>query len=263
MRFKLHLQVSGKNRLLTLNYQYPLSAAIYRIIQRADEAYAVFLHDQGYRATNSLKAFKLFTFSDINTKFRIEGDGMRLMTDEASLMVCFHLPEAAENFIRGLFMQQQMEIADKKYRVVLNITQVEALPSGLTGDAFQEIIVQPLSVIIAGKKNAAGNYDYLQPSNPDFIPQLMYNWREKYKALNIEVPIEEAFDGAGMEVLFYNNPPRSRLLTIKAGEPAETKIKGFYNFRLKVMGKKEILELLMNTGVGISNSIGVGYISML
>jgi CRISPR/Cas system endoribonuclease Cas6 (RAMP superfamily) len=44
MRFKLLLHTS-KGSLLPFNYQYPLSAAIYKIIQRADREFALFLHD--------------------------------------------------------------------------------------------------------------------------------------------------------------------------------------------------------------------------
>jgi CRISPR-associated endoribonuclease Cas6 len=66
MRFQLTLTTLRQHQRITLNYQYPLSAAIYKIISRADEAYATFLHQQGYSHGN--KSFKLFTFSDLRSK---------------------------------------------------------------------------------------------------------------------------------------------------------------------------------------------------
>jgi hypothetical protein len=33
------------------------------------------------------------------------------MTSQAELLVSFHLPEAATHFIKGLFLDQQIEIA--------------------------------------------------------------------------------------------------------------------------------------------------------
>src|SRR3954464_8542011 len=100
MRFKLALFAEQKNALLTFNYQYPLSAAIYKIIQRADEDFAYFLHNHGYTTGN--KHFKLFTFSDIQTPFEKRGDRMLLLSGYAELTVCFYMPQAAENFIKGL-----------------------------------------------------------------------------------------------------------------------------------------------------------------
>ncbi len=67
MRFNLRLHTE-KFSLVPFNYQYPLSAAIYKIIQSADHAFAAFLHDTGYGKGH--KSFKLFTFSDIKTPFR-------------------------------------------------------------------------------------------------------------------------------------------------------------------------------------------------
>lgn len=63
--------------VISLNYQYPLSAAIYRIIAKGNAAYAHFLHEQGYGKKD--KGFKLFTFSQLNVPFKIEGDRMWLM----------------------------------------------------------------------------------------------------------------------------------------------------------------------------------------
>src|SRR5438552_18978688 len=101
MRFQLRLFAIdvGSSNELTLNYQYPLSSAIYKIIQRADDRFSAFLHDVGYG--NKHQRFKLFTFSDISTPFKIAGDRMRLLTSSAELTICFHVPVAAENFIKG------------------------------------------------------------------------------------------------------------------------------------------------------------------
>ncbi len=66
MRFIVRLQTT-RSSLIPFNYQYPLSSAIYKIIQRADAGFAAFLHDTGYG--EGYKSFKLFTFSDVRTPF--------------------------------------------------------------------------------------------------------------------------------------------------------------------------------------------------
>ncbi len=87
MRLSLSLSVLAGD-CLTLNYPYPLSSAIYKIIQRADSEFAAFLHDKGYGGSH--KNFKLFTFSEIQTPFKIRGDFMRLITDRLQFAVCFY-----------------------------------------------------------------------------------------------------------------------------------------------------------------------------
>jgi len=263
MHFLLKLSTSRAQQQLPLNYQYPVSAVIYRILQQADSAYAGFLHDAGYKQKDSMKTFKLFTFSDLKTPFRIIGDRLQLLTRQVELIVSFHLPQAAENFIKGIFLNQQIEIGDKRSRVIFLVDQVEALPLLLTNDDVQEVILQPLSAVVAGIKNEKGHYTFLSPDHPDFVPQLIYNWKEKYATVYGAEQVAIAFADTAMEVIFYTNPPKSRLITIKADTPAETKIRGFVNFGLKVRGEREALELLLNAGVGVYNSLGMGGVEVI
>lgn len=258
MRFILNLHTILKNAVLPVNYQYPLSAAIYKIISQADAVYAGFLHEEGYHQENSLKAFKLFTFSDLKTPFKMEGDRMRLREPEAQVLISFHLPRAAETFIKGLFLSQEIEIADKKSWTKFKITRVESVPSGLSEETFQEILLRPISPLVCGQKKNNGDYQFLSPDHPEFTHQLMYNWKEKYKTVYGTENANAVFVKAGMEVIFYKNAPKSRLITIKAGTPAETKIRGFLNFRLKGWGNRKMLELLLNAGTGVYNAMGFG-----
>lgn len=47
MHFKITIVSSEKGAVLPINYSYPLSSAIYRIIARGDAQYAAFLHETG------------------------------------------------------------------------------------------------------------------------------------------------------------------------------------------------------------------------
>src|SRR6266498_4741330 len=157
MRFNLSLIANTSPATITLNYQYPLSAAIYKIIQRADTNFATFLHDTGYGQGH--KSFKLFTFSDLNTPFKITGDRMQMLSNTARVTICFYMPQAAENFIKGLFMNQHLEIADKKSKATFVVQQIESMPSDIDvgietlANKTVSVIVQPLSPIVTGRKN--------------------------------------------------------------------------------------------------------------
>ena len=259
MRFTLNLITQYNSAIIPLNYQYPISAAIYKIIARADHEYASFLHDNGYKEEGSLKSFKFFTFSDIRTPFIIAGDRLRLTANHAELEVCFHLPQAAENFIKGLFMHQQFDIADKKSKARFEIQSVESLPDPLQAYKPQElisIVLKPLSPVVAGLPNSKGNYDFLSPEDIRFIESLVYNWRSKVSTCFNPATGSSAL--LMMEVVPMKGPAKSRLITIKADTPGETRIRGWMGFSLKITSEKRFVELLLNGGVGVYNSLGCG-----
>lgn len=262
MRFILTLQnpQPGKN-VITLNYQYPLSAAIYKIIQRADETYATFLHDQGYQYGS--KTFKFFTFSDFRTPFDITGDRMVMRTDTASLTICFHIPDAAENFIRGLFMDQQIEIADSRSKASFIVKQViaEKMPAN---SPIEAILLHPISPVVVGRKNERGNYDYISPGEADFTELITDNLLAKYAA-DTEIDEDELKrlkNSIQTKTVFFSKPPRGRLLTIKEGTDAETKVRGYDKFRLHIEAPVPVIEMALNAGIGMHNAMGMGCVEI-
>lgn len=257
MRFKLNLHSRQNRSQIPFNYQYPLSAAIYKIIQSADTDFAEFLHDTGYGQGH--KSFKLFTFSDIKTPFIKNGDRMQLETDEAELIICFYMPQAAENFIKGLFINQQLEIADSQSKAVFNIVGVESLPSEMHQN--ETVLLQPLSPMVVGRKNERGHYDYRSPEDADFTECLYYNWMEKCRAAGIS---EEILDKKiRIEVRTFSHPPQQRLITIKGGTAAETKIRGYTKFRLAMSAPGEVLEVALGAGLGLYNAQGMGCVRVV
>ncbi|AEW01079.1 CRISPR-associated endoribonuclease Cas6 [Niastella koreensis] len=260
MRLQLTLTPCAGHSLLPVNYQYPLSAAIYRIIQQADEKYSTFLHDQGYKLNG--KSFKLFCFSDLRVPFRIQGDRLHINGSPASLTISFHVDEAATNFIRGIFINQQFEIADKISRTQFSVTHVQLLPNSFASihHTEPEMVLQPLSPLVVGRKNNKGNYDFLSPADPDFNEWFIHNWIEKYKTINgsATVDVETIRNRISIQLLTPGAEIKSRLITIKAFTTEQTQIRGFTKFRMKVKASKLLLELAMNAGLGLYNAQGLG-----
>jgi CRISPR-associated endoribonuclease Cas6 len=265
MRLELTLTPGAGHNLLPVNYQYPLSAAIYKIIQQADEKYSAFLHDQGYRLFNG-KSFKLFSFSDLRVPFRIQGDRLYINGSQASLLISFHIDEAATNFIRGLFINQQLEIADKISYTKFSVTNVQLLPDSFASvhHTEPEVVLKSLSPLVVGRKNSKGNYDYLSPADPDFNEWFIHNWIEKYKAVNgnTTADLETIKNRISIRLLTPKQEIKSRLITIKAFTPEQTQIRGFTKFRMKVKAPKQLLELAMNAGMGLYNAQGMGCVEM-
>ena len=135
MRFKISLRKEGGRGYLPINYQYELSSAIYRTIDRADSEFSQFLHDQGYLAFG--KKFRLFTFSRLQFEgFKIIKEAGRIehFGERAEFEICFLVNRAAEEFIRGLFMDQVFVLGDKISKVSYAISSIEAVAPPL----FQE-----------------------------------------------------------------------------------------------------------------------------
>ena len=262
MRFNLNLNALRPNQRISFNYQYSLSAAIYKIIERADETYANFLHEDGYGTGG--KSFKFFTFSDLQTPFTNQGKYMQMTTNHASLKICFHVPDAAENFIKGLFLNQQIDIADSVEKASFIVEQVIAEKSPAFIDS-KVIELQPISPVVVGRHNERGNYDYVSPEDADFTSLILTNLISKYAACYN--PDEQELQALSGSVLirphFFKHPPRSRLIAIKIGTPAETQIRGFDKFRLRIKGPEKLIALALNAGIGMHNAMGMGCVEMV
>lgn len=261
MRFRLILTAQNGGGKLPINYQYPLSATIYRILSKGDREYARFLHEEGYG-----KGYKFFTFSDLKLKFKLEdGDRMRLLEDRAELYVHFHMPEASRNFIEGLFKSEEIVIADKKSKVTFSISTIMSMKnpfdSSISENELIQVLFKPLSAVLSGIKNDSGNYDYLAPDDARYSESLIRNWREKIKEAYDPITAEKAVLLA--EIEYYQNPYRSRLVHIKEGTDAHTKIKGYINFKLKLTAEKRFIELIYNTGVALNNAQGMGSLQVV
>lgn len=260
MRIQLTIRTEKNGSIIPVNYQYPLSSAIYKIIQNADSAYSAFLHEKGYG-----KGFKLFSFSDLETPFKIIGDRLLLLTDTARLTICFHLPRAAETFIKGLFMSQQIDIADKKNKTVFIVQNVEVINNGLENykdEEFIESVLKPVSPIVCDLKNEKGENVYLSPEDDRYEEMIYKNWQEKVRSVLDKPEADYLMNDAFVRVLYLKKPPKSRLVTIKSDTIAETKIRGFSNFLIEIRGRKEVLEILLNAGVGRFNAQGMGCVEI-
>lgn len=260
MRFKIELVNNDfKKNSLPINYQYPLSAAIYKILAKGDAEYAQFLHEEGYG-----KGYKFFTFSDLKFKFKREDDRMILLEPSIEVIVCFHLPEASQNFVEGLFKSEEIVIGDQKSKVTFKVQSIVSLENPLKHFDERQIIqttVKPISAIVTGTKNEKGNYDYKTPDDTAFIPSLIYGWKNKIKDAFDAETTENAI--LKIELQNYGNPFRTRLIHIKDGKDDKTKIRGSLNYKLLLTAERRFIDLLLNAGIGVENSQGMGCLEVV
>lgn len=257
MKLKITLKQKQGNRI-PFNYQHLVSSAIYQFIKKADEEYAKTLHNVGFG-----KGFKFFTFSELKFReFKWNKEGIILNDGEIiSLYVDIYVPKTAKSLIKGIFENKTFYISDKDNRTEFSIDSVEVMNDLLQSRNDNEILkvkVSPTSPIVVGKKNERGNYDYLSPTDEDFIPFLIKNWKEKIKIFEPNA----SFDFIDAKII-HTDKLKTKLITMKVGTPQETKIRGFTNFEFELLGKKKEIDLIISSGIGIYNAQGMGSVKIL
>lgn len=263
MRLRLTLRPTSGSTLVPFNYAYRLSAFIYGVLAGADEKYASFLHDQGYKYS-STRRFKLFTFSDlVMPKARVDTQAGGLWVNSPTIewMISFYVDQAAQHFLVGLFQDQTCVIASPLHRAEFIIEHVEAIAMEITSETVE---LRTLSPVVIGQKDERGMDQYLHPADESFGPLLISNLMAKWKSVPTLAGGDE--DWAEPELTYRFLPgryePKSRLLTIKENSRAETKVRGYYGFSFELSGPKEILELAVLAGVGRYNAEGFGCVDV-
>lgn len=269
MIFNIAMSVQDKKgqHLMPFNYHYPLSSAIYNIISRSDKQFATFFHDIGYGSYRY--KFKLFTFSDIRIPFTSKGDRMLLLGSAGSFRICFHVPDAAEHFLKGLFVNEQFVIGDKNSQVRFKIQGVENCLSELSAspDDIISVVVQPISPLVISTRridNSAPNL-FVSPYESAFVDRLIFHWVQKYKTIapETDIEIEKLREQINVKLFFFTNPPMERRIIIKDGYPNAQKVRGYTKFRMGLTAPRKMIDLALNSGLGVKNSVGMGCIQLI
>lgn len=254
MRFRIQLQIQPEvmGRELPINYQYPLQAAIYRTLAKSDLEFSTWLHENGYQHNG--KSFKLFTFSNlIVPQYGIDRQRERLIvkSDLVTLYISF-LPERSTlQFIQGLFMQQELQIADYISGVQFLVREIQVMPPL---DYHADMAFSTLSPICISMRNERGHMDYLAPTDPHYSLGILTGLLSRYDAI-----YGHPFNGTPHCHLQLLNEPKSALIRIKAGTPNETRVRGYrYQFRIDLPA--ELMHIAYESGLGEKGSMGFGMI---
>lgn len=253
MRFSLRLQLCGdKNRSLPINYQYELSAAIYRILSQSDDAYATWLHENGFEVDN--KKFKLFTFSNLQIpKYEIDKEygRIRILSDEVFWKISFLPDKSTKEFIKGVFNKQMFSVGDKISRVDFVVQDIELFPEVKFAD---KDIFRTLSPIVVSLRNEVGRHEYIRPDHPSYLNGIITGLKARYKAY-----YGEDYEGecdCGFRLL---DNPRSSLIKIKADTPQQTYVRG-YKYRFMLFLPAPLMQIAYESGLGEKGSLGFGMI---
>jgi len=265
MRIQLTLTPKERECIFPINYQYPLSAALYKILSSGSPEYATFLHKRGYLSPSG-KPLKLFTFSRLwspNIK-RFQSSLIIRNFDPCRLMITSPmLEDFVQNFVFGLFERQTLEIGGPHSVGRFLITNVETLPEPEFGHS---VIFKCLSPIVLTTmhiyKNKLTPY-YLRPNDERLNQAIQHNLMNKHQTIFGHSPADDELTFALDQEYVKRKggyDKLSKLITIKEGSTSqETKVKAFIA-PFKLTGSTALMRVAYECGLGDKNSLGFGMI---
>ncbi|MDZ7265031.1 MAG: CRISPR-associated endoribonuclease Cas6 [candidate division KSB1 bacterium] len=265
MRIRLTLQPRDQLCVIPINYQYPLSAAIYKILSQASPEYAAFLHERGY-ASPAGKPMKLFTFSRLWCPAVRQVENTLRITNRR---LCFlqisspMLEDFVQHFVIGLFQEQQLEIAGPHAVGKFLITQVETLAPPEFEPEMQFRCLSPMVVSLMHEHLGARKIHYLRPGDDQLSTAIAQNLRQKYEIVHHRSAADLALDFEPdphyIAQRLQQGKRVTKKITIKEGAEEATDIISFeVPFSLK--GNPELMEMAYECGIGEKNSMGFGMI---
>ncbi|MEX0721095.1 MAG: CRISPR-associated endoribonuclease Cas6 [Balneolaceae bacterium] len=259
MRIALTIAPQFGNRTLPINYQYEISAWIYKMIHHGDAGFAEWLHNKGYTKGN--KQFKLFSFSNLEVEqFKVFKDRFKIVSDKAKLYLTFHIDDAVQHFITGLFQNSSFSIGDRKSRVDFDVQSVEMLASPDFTDSMKFKALSPVCVTRPVEMNGKLGAEYLAPEHPEYERRFFENLVTRYQTVYPEANgrYEERKDFK----LKITTKPKSRLIKVKADTPQETQIRG-YMYDFECHAPAELLKFGYEAGFAEKNALGFGYVEVV
>jgi len=257
MRFKLELSVikEAYGNILPINYQYEMSAVIYKILAQADMKYATWLHKNGF--IRDKKLFKLFTFSGLNIPRRSidkENERIIIQCNTVYWQISFSPEASTDKFIQGLFMNRSIELGDSKSKVLFNVVNIEMENEPDLSQTLQFEALSPICISIGTERRID---KYLSPSDENAGEYIITSLINRYEAFYNK-------EYTGNRSYFFNvlDTPKPKLIKIKADTPQQTKIKGYLcKFQLKA--DENLMRLMYSSGVGVKGSLGFGMVKVI
>ncbi|MBP7103188.1 MAG: hypothetical protein KBA86_08060 [Bacteroidales bacterium] len=278
MRFRITFNRTGKQRMLPMDYQYYLSAWIYKVLKQADSDFASFLHEKGYGQSET-KLYKLFCFSLLDfgrPKMWKEKKLFEISGHEIRFQISFDVHEAAATFIKGLFMNQEFFLGDKFNGIDFKVIGVEALPDPAFSETMRYRLETPW--VVSYRTQTDKYPKYLKPYEVGFKELSLKHIAEKFMNTGKGNVMADdltfkIFDGTGRdrEPIFREPEPANWLeeskywkrqgFLIKPGTKEESRVVGNL-FDFELTAPVEVHRMIWHAGVSEKSSEGFGWLEI-
>ena len=257
MRLHIHLQPMARSSELPTD-NYPLAAAVYRLLSSVAPEYAAFLHDEGFgvdgyeerEARPSSKRFKFFVFSRLAQRGkRIVEGRMRLNDSLVTWQIGSPMDEMMGALAESLLVNREVRIGDRWSEAAFQVAGIDVEAPPPPGPQLRGETLSPLFAAVDETDGAGKRIKHhVRADEARFGERLAMNLCEKYRALT-----GESADPSGVRFRF-TEPPRSQLVQYR-----DTDHKCWMG-RFQLAGEPALLRLAWEAGLGEANSKGFGMI---
>jgi len=264
MRLRLTLVPRLRNCSITLSYNYYLSSAIYKWIETSSPQHSKFLHDRGFSIEGTSKSFKHFCFSQLMVNDRkIQAGRLYILSPQITWYVSMPVEVSLRHLVLGIFEKRSFHIEREENEFAVD--HVEALPDVTWTRRMKFRMLSPLTVSVPEVRNGKLQPHYLRADDGRLSDAIRANILNKYKSLYEGEPVDSDFSCVLDErfIADRGGPERlSKLITIKEGLAAETKVRGFM-CPLTIEGNPELTKLAYESGLGEKGSMGFGMLEIM
>lgn len=257
LRLKLSL-VTEIGSVLSPNYNYSLSSAIYNLLRFGSPEFSKFLHDIGFRQNG--RVYKLFCFA-LKFEYMKIVDGMiKMISPKVSLYITSPLiDEFFKNFVIGTFENQKMIIYSNYRNYEFRIQQMELIPPATFTNEMKFILYSPmvLSTVRLSENGEKEQY-YLRPNDNTEINRILTsNLKNKYKLLHQKEMDCDLLELAWDDEYLQKHQRVTKKITINESDKNSIDVIGIQApFTLK--GNPELIKVGYDCGFGEKNSMGFG-----
>lgn len=264
---RLKLSLTAKDKFFPLNYNYYLSAAIYKLLQFGSKKFSSFLHDIGFQLNG--KQYKLFSFALRFNNALVGKNNFRLISPDVMLYISSPLIETfIQNFIIGSLQNQFLEISDGRTKSTLVINQIESLPEQIFQEINFFVLLSPLVLSTVNEIDNKKHQHYFRYYDDIFeINRVMnQNLKNKFKII-----YNRDYSGDDLILVwdqYYIKKKSSegKRLTKKISIPVidNRPVDIIANeIPFSVTGSKELVNVGYQCGFGEKNSMGFGLADLI
>ena len=260
MRIQLILEHPA-NSIVPLNYQYPVSSAIYRLLRYSNPEFSEWLHSKGFMKDK--RGFKLFTFGKLEPqKYKIEGNRLTLQQSPSKLTMSFYMDEGKRSVLLSLFDQERFSIYGHSVGTDFEIRRVIILPSPQFYQKMRFTLRQPVSISYQDGLRKTPAYLHPMEDRGLFERQFLQNLVHKYEVYHGKNDRFTNLRDIGYLRILSNRKIHSKLITIKEGGREETKVRG-YLFDFEITAPPELIKIGYFAGFGEKGSQGFGFADII
>lgn len=264
MRFKIILEVLNTHAIVSLNHTYLISNWLSGMVEKANQEYAPFLQERGYRVPDGENLFQFFTFSNLEIPQKdFLGDRIRIRSEEIAFILSFYLPEGLEELVMYLFHSERIYWMDRRSQAQFRVKELVPIRDEIRSE---KVHLKTISPMLITQEDALGNPLLLDPDHPQFESYFWDNLICKYancmghythELLDFTQPFQPAFR------LLETNNHQLPTMPKRGNLPETIDLRKMQHFEFELNAPKELIRLGLWAGFGKYNAAGYGCCALI